>query len=434
MAYTTTKTTGYGQRVGGAIKGVIVGIIFFLGATGLLWWNEGNFVKNRAALKEAQGAAKELDDIDKLDAANNGQLVHATGPVKTEDVLSDPDFGFSVDNTIRFKREVEYYQWQENKSTSKKTSTGGSETETASYTYKEEWTDKPIISSEFVDPEARTRNANTVLATINELSEQATRVTFGAYTLPKFLIDMIDGATPFNVELSGDMIAKWNKQLAPSAPQPAQPSEAKTEPAEAGAEATETVDVPPVESPRMIHVTGNQVYLGRSPNQPSIGDLRITFTKSPVATVSLVAKVNKETFEQYIAKNDRNVALLSVGTHSMENMFGEAHAGNAFTTWILRGVGIFLVCIGLMLVLAPLQVIASFFPFLGNLVGVGTALFGLLAGLAWSFVIIALAWVFYRPEIGIPLLVVSAVFIWLLVSKIRAIKMARAQAATTPEA
>jgi len=429
MAYTTTETTGYGKRIGNAFGGIIGGIVLILAGTGVLWWNEGNFVKTRAALNDAQGAVEGLGDINTVDSSKNAKLVHATGPAATKDVLKDADLGILVDNAIRLDRKVEYYQWVEDKKTDSTTKTGGSETKTTTYTYKEEWTDKPVDSSKFSDPDAPTRNKNTQLVKYEDSTTQAADVTFGAYRLPKFLVDKITGAESVTVDSSNDALAKLNERLSPppSSTPPAITPEA-TNPEAANPEAITTPEAPaPPEPPRMVHVSGDTVYLGQSPNAPRVGDVRIKFTKTPAATVSLVAKVNGDTFEVYRAKNDRTVSLLSVGTHSAENMFGAAHAGNSMSTWMWRGVGIFAVCIGLMLVLSPLQVLASVIPFLGNIVGVGTTLFGLLAGLAWSFFVISLAWLFNRPEIGIPLLAVAVVCVWLLVSKVRAWKNTKAQ-------
>ena len=413
MAYTETKTTGYGQRIGQSFKNVLGGIFLFLAASGLLWWNEGNFVKTRAALEEAQGAVRTLDDIGKVDAANNGQLVHATGLAETKDMLEDPFFEISV-NAISLGRTVEYYQWVEEKSTTKKNNTGGSETKTTTYTYKQEWSDKQIKSAEFANPDAQQQKKNTVIAPeLEDLKVQAANVAFGAYRLPKFLINSINNTEAFNVTLSDEKVAGLNKRFAPSAPPPGGGVEAEA----------------PAEPPKMVHVNGDSVYLGLSPEQPRIGDIRVKFTKTPASvTVSLIAKVVGESFEEYVSKNGRSVSMLSVGTHSMENMFGQAHAGNAMLTWILRAVGIFGVCIGLMLVMAPLSTLASVIPFLGNLVGAGTTLFGLLAGLAWSFLVIALAWLFYRPLIGILILAAAVASICFLVSKVRSIRSAKAQA------
>jgi hypothetical protein len=51
---------------------------------------------------------------------------------------------------------------------------------------------------------------------------------------------------------------------------------------------------------------------------------------------------------------------------------------------------------------------------LGDIVGVGVSLVTGIIGLAWSLLWIAIAWLTYRPLIGVPLLVAAvALVIWL---------------------
>ncbi len=56
MAYTEKTTTGYGTRVGNSIKATLMGFVIIIGATILLWWNEGRAVKTADMLEDAQGA------------------------------------------------------------------------------------------------------------------------------------------------------------------------------------------------------------------------------------------------------------------------------------------------------------------------------------------------------------------------------------------
>ncbi len=82
-------------------------------------------------------------------------------------------------------------------------------------------------------------------------------------------------------------------------------------------------------------------------------------------------------------------------------------AENATLTWILRGVGFVLMAFGIGLVFAPLAVLADVLPFLGDMLRMGVGLFaGLVAG-ALSLVTIAVAWLAYRPLLGIGLLVLA---------------------------
>ncbi|MCL1926716.1 MAG: TMEM43 family protein, partial [Syntrophorhabdaceae bacterium] len=186
MAYTETTSTGWFNRLGSSFRGIVFGLVLIAAGTALLWWNEGNFVGTGDALRQAQSLTQELEDISNLDQSKNGRLVHAVGPVATNDTLNDPIFGVSI-NAIRLEREVEFYQWIEQSKSEKKKKLGGGEETVTTYTYAQKWTNRPVDSSAFKDPQARTANKNIVLANMENLKAQATNVTFGAYRLPEFM-------------------------------------------------------------------------------------------------------------------------------------------------------------------------------------------------------------------------------------------------------
>jgi hypothetical protein len=66
-------------------------------------------------------------------------------------------------------------------------------------------------------------------------------------------------------------------------------------------------------------------------------------------------------------------------------------------------------------------------PFLGNIVGAGVGIVCAIIGVAWSLIIIAIAWLFYRPIIGVALLAVAAGGIYYLRQRSKAAKAAAAQ-------
>lgn len=181
----------------------------------------------------------------------------------------------------------------------------------------------------------------------------------------------------------------------------------------------------------MIHCSGNTVLFGISPGAPQIGDVRVTFKETKPGIVSILAKVNGDTFEAYRAANGKTVSQLTMGTHSLENMYGDAHSSNSTMTWILRVVGIFLVIFGLKTIVAPLAVVADVIPLLGSIVGAGTGLVAMLLGSAWSLVVIALAWLRFRPLIGGAMLAVAGVLIALLFIKGRSSKAGKTQSPAT---
>lgn len=167
-------------------------------------------------------------------------------------------------------------------------------------------------------------------------------------------------------------------------------------------------------APAVVHVQANTVYLGENPSAPKVGDLRITFSSAQPQDVSIIGKVNGSTFGRYVAKSGKAISRLETGIVSAEEMFAHAQAENTFLTWILRLVGVVLVCVGLRGIFGILEAIAKVLPFLGDIVGVGVSLVTGIIGLAWSLLWIAIAWLTYRPLIGVPLLVAAvALVIWL---------------------
>ena len=79
MAVTETTTESWGSRLGGSIRGVIVGLALFIGGCPVLFWNEGNSVKTAKAIDEGEGACVAVESNEKVDAENEGKLVHMTG-------------------------------------------------------------------------------------------------------------------------------------------------------------------------------------------------------------------------------------------------------------------------------------------------------------------------------------------------------------------
>ena len=89
-SFSEVTSQSWFSRLGNAIKGVLLGIILFVVAFPLLWWNEGRAVKTAKGLKEAGGAVVSVS-ADKVDPAHDQQLVHLTAEAATEETLSDAD-------------------------------------------------------------------------------------------------------------------------------------------------------------------------------------------------------------------------------------------------------------------------------------------------------------------------------------------------------
>ncbi|MBO4300065.1 MAG: TMEM43 family protein [Desulfovibrio sp.] len=411
MEYTVTRSTGFFSRLGSSFGGIILGLVLFVAGSGLLWWNEGDFVKTRDALNEARGEAEELVDLSRVDASLDGRLVHATGLADTRDVLRDPEFGLGG-RGIAFERRVEFYQWTENSRTEKRQTLGGGEETVTTYSYARKWVGYPVDSNAFHAPEARSVHANNVLLKVDSLTRRAVNVSFGAYRLPPFLVAGIGGRQPFAVSLDPAVRERLSRQLLRAW-------------RGTGGAVGNWWDIGGgglrhAGTPQLVHESGNCLYLGASPATPEVGDVRLTFNMTPPARISLIARAKGDTFEAFRASNGKEVSALSMGDVSMDAMFAEEHSDNVFMTWVVRIFGTVLVVAGLRLVMAPLVVIASIIPLLGSIVGAGTGLVSLLLGLAWSLCLMAVAWLRFRPAIGGIMLAVAAGFLLLLYAKGRA--------------
>ena len=405
MAYTETTYTSWGSRLGGAFKGIVTGIILVAAGTGLLYWNEGRTVKTGGAINEARLVAVEADDISRRDPALEGRVIYAAGRADTQDVLQDPIFGASA-TAINIARRVEYYQWTEQSRQEKRKKLGGGEETVTTYTYTQAWTSSPVDSGAFRDPQYNGRN--TVLARFEDETLYAPNVTLGAYTLPNFLKHRIGGAVPLDIrpddERKKNIFEGLNTGYVPPA-----------NPAPASGDAVSGMQDRPQD--RYVHAQGNVLYLGKNPGSPEIGDVRITFTQTPPADVSLIAQVAGGTFEEFTASNGYTFSRLETGRTSMEKMFAGAESDNAMMAWLLRLVGTFVVITGLGMVFRPLSVIADVVPILGTLVGAGTGFVAFLLGLAWSLAVIAVAWLRFRPVLAGGLVAGAIVLVGFLFMK-----------------
>ena len=392
MAYQETKTTSYGQRLTGSIKGIASGFVMLIIGTIVLFWNEGNFVKTQKSIQEAEGAVVRLTDVSSIDPSLNGKLIHATAFANTDEVLTDGLFGVS-ETAIAINRKVEYYQYKENSQSTTKDKIGGGQETVTTYTYEKEWTSSPVNSESFHDPAYK--SSNFVLTAVEDKSEHSNNVSFGGYKLPSFIVSSISGSIPAEANLSAEELQQWEKVIA-----------------EKCAALGLTAD-----TAQMVHISGNAVYFGKSPSAANIGDVRVTLTKIMPADISIIAKINGSTFEQYYAKNGKTFSSVKMGNVSAENMFAAAHSSNSTWTWVLRLLGVFLVIGGLKSMFSILPTLLKVLPFLGNIVGAGVGLVCTIFGGAWSLVVIAIAWLWYRPLIGIALLATAVAGIWYLKKK-----------------
>src|SRR5579864_333213 len=357
---TSVTSESWLSRLVGSIVGVLIGLVLILASFPVLFWNEGRAVRMAKSLKE--GAAEVVSVApDQVDAANEGRLVYTSGQATTSDTLTDTDFGVTAP-AIRLVRKAEMFQWKEDrKSETRKKLGGGTETVTT-YSYATAWSPTVIPSSGFHEAQG---HQNPDALPIAGATWTATAVTLGAFTLSPAQVAKLD----------------------------------QTETLRAESRPTQTL-------PPNVKFNDGGYYRGADPASPSVGDERITFGAVRPAAGSVMGRQGGTTFEP-----DRSTAapilLVTYGTVSADGMFKVAESSNRTLTWILRAAGFLAMLIGFALIFRPLVTVADVVPIIGTILGIGTFVAAFSLAMSLSLVTIAVAWIVFRPIVGVALLAVA---------------------------
>ncbi len=153
-----------------------------------------------------------------------------------------------------------------------------------------------------------------------------------------------------------------------------------------------------------VQAIDGKLFVGTDPAQPRIGDLRISWHIAPAGTVSLVARQAGTDLDAYQTKAGDRLLMVRTGVVSAADMFKAAESGNRVLTWIIRAVAAICIFIGFCLVFRPLAVVADVVPLVGDMLGAGIGVVALVLTATVAPVVIALAWLWYRPLVSIAVL------------------------------
>ena len=365
------------KRVGNAFKGVLGGFITIGIGIVLLWWNEGNNVKN---LKTTAEMSKSVINVgsDRIDESNEGKLIATSGTLINEQTLNDETFDIHI-KTPKLNRVVEMYQWEEDCTTDD----DGNE----SCSYSKVWSESLIGSSSFHDRS----HTNPSVRPYNNESHQSTDVKVGAFSLTSDQISDLstNGTyTNFNLEKVNEL---------------------------------------------KLTVSGTYITNSKNLNSPEIGDVRISFKYNNSTDVSVLAVQKGSSFVDFVSKAGKNINRVMDGVKTGEEMINVIKKENNILKWILRLVGAIMCMAGVGAILKPISAITSYVPILGNIVGAAVGLVAGIVGLAISLVVIAIAWIRFRPVLGFGLLGVVVALIVLLIIRPKNKKAEPVQQTTTQE-
>ncbi|HRQ63658.1 MAG TPA: TMEM43 family protein [Xanthomonadaceae bacterium] len=369
---TVVSRQGYFSRLGGAIKGILVGFLMFIVGFPVLFWNEGRAVQTRKSLDEGAGIVVSAQ-VTPRDAALDGGLVHLSGPVVVDVPPRDPRFGIEQ-RAIRLERMVEMYQWRETSETREEKKVGGSVERVTTYSYSKEWSSRLNDASGFQQPAGHQNPSSMPFETA---SFQAQSGTMGDYRLDTGVLGKVGGWSELTVQ-PADLAEDLREEFA---------------------------------------THGEWLYRGANPGVPEVGDMRVRFRYVPEQTISVIARQSGDRLDAYPTQAGDSLLLVSSGDVSADHMFAQAHAANNMLTWILRFAGFMLMWIGLGLIFKPLSVLMDVIPLLGTIVGKGIGFVTFIIAAVLSLITIAIAWLFYRPLLGIALLIVAGGLIYWMVVK-----------------
>jgi len=362
-SFTETTTTGWLSRIGSSFVGVLIGIILLPCAIFLLSWNEGRAVTAATGLKRGLSTIVEVS-ADTVNQQNNLKLVYLSGTASGVTPAVDPWNKLSATGLLRLQRKVEMYQWLERESETTSNHIGGSQTTQKTYTYSLAWAETAVNSAQFKVPAGHQNPA----MPLKSQTFDANPVKIGAFTLDKSLVQDL---TNF--------------------------------------EAVQTL----TQAPAGYRVQGNMLYKGANPDQPVLGDVRVTYSAIAAQTYSIAAQQINGTLTTYQdTKNDYKIALIEPGVVSAQKLFADQASTEKLITWACRIGGFLLLLIGFNLIMGPLAMLVAFLPFLEGLVGIGTFFVALGLAIPITLITIAIAWIASRPLIGGGILLLAVAATW----------------------
>ena len=347
------------KRIGNSFKGILGGFVFIIVGIGLLWWNEGNNVKN---IKTTAEMSKNYIDVssESVDSNNEGKLIATSGSLLNEEELYDSVFDVKIKTPV-LQRIVEMYQWKEE---SESDEDGGTV-----YTYKKEWIDTLINSNDFHNG----GHENPSTMPYNSEKYFSSKVNVGAFLLTKDQLDMLSTEGIFN-QFNQQKITELN-----------------------------------------YAINGNYITNSKNISSPEIGDIRISFKYNNSTDVSVLAVQSGNSFKDYVSSVGKTVNRVMDGVRSGEEMIKVIEKENNILKWILRAAGALTIIIGIGTILKPISAVTSYVPILGSIVGAAVGLVAFILGIAISFVVIAVAWIRFRPVLGISLLAGAIALVVILI-------------------
>lgn len=342
-----SEKTWYFSRIIHSFFWVLIWIALFFWSFILLYWNEW-----RVDISEIAKESIQLD-AEKIDETADWKLVSTTGKLTTDESIDDGLY-LQPGKYIALERVTEMYAWVEKSRTETTTNVWWSETRTTHYDYYKEWTFSPADSSTFYEVtwhsnpgkaiESKTIKTPNAQVWIYELEiAEATLPEYEGLALSDEKIQIDQESGTWAVRFANDTyLFQWNGNL----------------------------------------------------NQPQIWDIRISYRAiKNNKNVTVFWKLTGNKIGAYIHED---VKLYRVFYGSRGEAISTMKTEFKILTWVLRGVGFFLMWIGLSSILGPVNIVLDFLPIAGKISRFIIGLLSFITALILSIVTILVSIIFHN--------------------------------------
>ncbi len=330
--------------------GFLIGLVLIIVGSVMLVNNEKDAVNN---IKSVDEIKKNVIDIkkDKVNKKYDGKLVAIKGELTVDDeLIIDKIYNVKV-KTAKLNRIVEMYQYKENE--------GEDEKENKSYTYEKVWSEKLINSDDFgeaghINPSSKNHDSE-------EIHAKSVRV--GAYKLSDEQIEKLSSKAEYKFDENTNYRHGYK-------------------------------------------VIDNYLTNAHDFENPSIGNLRVKYTYNDTKKVSILAKLDGDTFDDYISKSGKTINKIYEGNLNSVQMIERIDKSNKTAKWFKRFLSSFIIIFGYGLLVSMLTSLIDYIPAIGKIINGAISLVMSLIGVIHSLIVIIIAWFVYRPLICLILVLI----------------------------
>ncbi|MDM8555974.1 TMEM43 family protein [Desulfococcaceae bacterium HSG7] len=352
---------------------LIAGALLMLIGLGLLFLNENRNARRVQVIDQSGGPVIRLTH-GRPNPAYDGKLVYITGITNIDKPITDRFFLKPTSKAIFLKasalrRQVEIYQWQEKYEPQTMKTVKGEEVTLSVPTYKKVWSSKIIDSAKFKKPDT---HQNPRKMQFPSLILRVSGVSVGDFKLSAGLANQLNIYTPLQIRSKAYLDSRIKNK---------------------------------------VQLYNHGYFIGKNPDKPEIGNMRITLQVVRLSEVSIIAKQEGNLLQPYITSTGKRIEILRQGRYDAEVMLPMPQAAPSWILWSFRLGGFILICFGITLILkaAPKSDPESSSLY-ARLAATDTGLSTVLIAPGLVLLPIAIAWIMVRPLSG-AILLVSAILL-----------------------